>query len=122
MKRENILKAKLDCGLTVFITHWGLNHDEQINAQRTLLENLENEKCILMGDFNVAPTCELLNSIRERMRDTAELFSKPLLSYPSDKPKEKRDYIFTSYDIQTDFADIPPVTTSDHRPYIAKIH
>ena len=118
---RNILKVKLDCGLTVLVTHWGLNRDEQINAQKTVLDNIDNEKCILMGDFNVVHTCDLLDPIRERMKDTAELFDKPLLSFPSDNPREKRDYIFTSRDIKTTFADIPPITVSDHRPYIATI-
>ena len=118
---RNILKAKLDCGLTVMVTHWGLNPDEQINAQKTVLENLENEKCILMGDFNVEHTNELLEPIRERMFDTAKLFTEPLLSFPSDSPKDKRDYIFTTKDIKTIFADIPPITVSDHRPYVAEV-
>ena len=118
---RNILKAKLDCGLTIMVTHWGLNRDEQINAQKTVLDNLDDEKCILMGDFNVVHTCDLLDPIRERMRDTAELLNEPLLSFPSDKPREKRDYIFTSKDIKTTFADIPPIVVSDHRPYVATI-
>ena len=118
---RNILKAKLDCGLTVMVTHWGLNRDEQINAQETVLENLDNEKCILMGDFNVDYTSDLLEPIRERMFDTAKLFTEPLLSYPSDKPKDKRDYIFTTTDIKTISADIPPIVVSDHRPYVAEI-
>ena len=118
---RNILKVKLDCGLTVLVTHWGLNRDEQINAQKTVLDNLEKERCILMGDFNVVHTCDLLAPIREKMRDTAELFAAPLLSFPSDKPRDKRDYIFTSRDIKVTFADIPPVVVSDHRPYIAEI-
>lgn len=118
---RNILKVRLDCGLTVMITHWGLNRDEQINAQKTVLDNLDDEKCILMGDFNVVHTCDLLDPIRERLNDTAELFNKPLLSYPSDNPREKRDYIFTTRDIETVSADIPPVIVSDHRPYVAEI-
>lgn len=118
---RNILKAKLDCGLTVMVTHWGLNRDEQINAQKTVLENLDNEKCILMGDFNVDYTNDLLEPIRERMYDTAKSFAEPLLSYPSDNPKDKRDYIFTTTDIKTISADIPPIVVSDHRPYVAEI-
>ncbi len=118
---RNILKAKLSCGLTVMVTHWGLNPDEQMNAQETVLENLESEKCILMGDFNVVHTCDLLEPIRERMYDTAALFREPLLSYPSDIPTEKRDYIFTTRDIKVLSADIPPLVVSDHRPYVAEI-
>lgn len=118
---RNILKVKLDCGLTVMVTHWGLNRDEQINAQKTVLENLDSEKCILMGDFNVDYTNDLLEPIRAKMFDTAKLFSEPLLSYPSDNPIDKRDYIFTTPDIKVLSADIPPIVVSDHRPYVAKI-
>ena len=85
------------------------------------LKNLEKERCLLMGDFNVVHTCDLLEPIRERMRDTAELFAEPLLSFPSDNPREKRDYIFATRDIKVTYADIPPVSVSDHRPYIADI-
>ena len=74
-----------------------------------------------MGDFNVVHTCDLLEPIRERMYDTAQLFSEPLLSFPSDVPREKRDYIFTTRDIKAVSADIPPIVVSDHRPYVAEI-
>ena len=90
-----LIKAKLENGLTVFITHFGLNHDEHENAVKTILENLEPEKCILMGDFNVTPDSPVLAPIREKMKDTADVFSKPLLSFPADAPDIKIDYIFT---------------------------
>lgn len=116
-----LLKAKLECGLTVMVIHFGLNPDEQENAVRTVLENLEEERCVLMGDFNVTPDDPVLAPIRERMRDTAELFTEEKLSYPSDGPKIKIDYIFTSRDVKVMAADIPAVVASDHRPYTAEI-
>ena len=36
-----LLKAKLNNGVTILITHFGLNPDEQENAVKTILENLE---------------------------------------------------------------------------------
>lgn len=116
-----LLKARLENGLTVLITHFGLNPDEQKSAVKTVLENLTEEKCILMGDFNVTPENEVLKPIREKMKDAGALFENKLLSFPSDKPRIKIDYIFTSLDIEIISADIPKIIASDHLPHIAEI-
>ncbi len=120
-ERRCILKAKLEGGITVLVTHFGLSPEEQIQAVKAVEENLEDEKCILMGDFNVTPDNKVLDPIRKRMMDTAELFEKPLLSFCSDKPTVKIDYIFVSPDIIAESADIPAIVASDHRPHIAQI-
>ena len=116
-----VLKAKLENGFTILCTHFGLNHDEHINAVETVLENLESEKCILMGDFNVRPENEILLPIREKMKDTADLFTEPLVSFPSDKPNRKIDYIFVSKDVNVISADIPAIVAADHRPHVAEV-
>lgn len=116
-----LLKVKIEGGITVLVTHFGLNTDEQKNAVETVLKHLEHEKCILMGDFNVTPEDKILNPIRERMKDTADFFETELLSYPSDKPREKIDYIFVSKDLEVISADIPAIVASDHRPHTAQI-
>ncbi len=117
-----LLKAKLEGGITVIVIHFGLNLDEQINAVNTVIENLENEKCILMGDFNVTPEDDVLKPIRERMKDAADFFEKPLLSFPSDNPDRKIDYIFVSPDVEVITADIPEIIASDHRPHTATVN
>ena len=116
-----VLKAKLTGDITVLITHMGLNPDEQENAVKTIIENLATERCILMGDFNMTPDNPILNPIRSRMVDAAEYFDKPKLSFPSDKPDRKIDYIFVSPDIEVIKADIPAIIAADHRPHIATI-
>ena len=116
-----VLKVKLEQGITVLVTHFGLNDDEQINAVKTVVANLEKEKCILMGDFNLRPDSPILLPIRERMKDTASVFSDELLSFPSDNPREKIDYIFVSPDIEIISADIPAIVASDHRPHTAEL-
>ncbi len=116
-----ILKAKLEGGITVLVTHMGLNPDEQINAVKTVLANTAVEKCILMGDFNMHPDNKLLSPIYGQMTDTATKFTCEKLSWPSDKPNFKIDYIFVSKDISVFSADIPAVIASDHRPHIADI-
>lgn len=117
-----ILKAKLEGDITVLVSHFGLNDDEAENAVKTVVENLAEEKCILMGDFNLTPDDKILKPIFERMKDTAELFTEPQLSFPSDKPDQKIDYIFVSRDVEVISAEIPPVVASDHRPHTATVN
>ena len=116
-----ILKVKLQGDITVLVTHIGLNPDEQENAVKAILENITDKRCILMGDFNMQPDNPLLIPIRKRMVDTARYFDTPKLSFPSDKPKMKIDYIFTSPDVKVINADIPAIVASDHRPHTATI-
>ena len=116
-----VLKAKLAGGITVLACHFGLNPDEQENAVATICQHLVDEKCILMGDFNVLPEDPVLDPIQARMKDTADLFGHPLLSFPSDAPDRKIDYIFVSKDVEVLTADIPAIVASDHRPHTAEI-
>ena len=116
-----LLKARLECGITVLVIHFGLNPDEQKNAVDTVLEHLEEERCVLMGDFNVTPDNDILAPIRARMKDTADAFGGQRLSFPSDEPTMKIDYIFVSPDIEVREADIPAIVASDHRPHTAEI-
>lgn len=117
-----LLKAKIEHGITVLVIHFGLNTDEQKNAVKTVLDNIENEKCILMGDFNAVPEDDVLKPIRDRMKDTADWFDTPLFSFPSDKPNRKIDYIFVSPDVEVISADIPAIVASDHRPHVATVN
>lgn len=116
-----LLKAELENGLTVLVTHFGLNPDEQQNAVETVLQHLKAERCVLMGDFNVLPDDPVLAPIRAQMKDTAEAFDMPKLSWPSDAPSEKIDYIFVSPDMDVISADIPEIVASDHRPHTAEV-
>ena len=75
-----------------------------------------------MGDFNLMPDSPLLDPIRARMKDTADVFTSPKLSFPSDNPYRKIDYIFVSHDIKIVSADIPAIVASDHRPHIAEVY
>ena len=116
-----ILKARLSCGLTVLVTHFGLTPLEQSLAVETILANLSAKNCVLMGDFNVTPDDVVLAPIRAHMKDTADRFASPLLSFPSDDPRIKIDYIFVSPDMEVVAADIPAIIASDHRPHTATI-
>ena len=116
-----LLKAELEGGATVLITHFGLNPDEQENAVVTILDNLSDKKCVLMGDFNVRPENPVLAPIRAKMHDTAEDFEGERFSFPSDAPDRKIDYVFVSRDVKVLDADIPVIVVSDHRPYTVTV-
>ena len=98
-------------------THFGLNPDEAENAVRTVTANLRSERQILMGDLNLQPDDPLLQPIRDRLKDTAPLLGDTYLTFPSDAPDRKLDYVFLSADLTAVSADIPPLVLSDHRPY-----
>ena len=115
------MRVELEGGLTVLVSHFGLQPDEEENAVKTVIDNICENKCILMGDFNVTPDDPVLNPIRAKMKDTADFFDEPKLSFPSDEPDRKIDYIFVSKDINVVSADIPPTVVSDHRPHTATI-
>ena len=116
-----LLKLRYQGGLTVMVTHFGLNDDEQKNAVATVIENLEPNKCVLMGDFNLTPDSEILKPLREKMVDTADLCTAECLTFPSDKPYEKIDYIFVTPDIKVLSAEAASIVASDHRPFVAEL-
>lgn len=117
-----LLKLRLeDPDVTFLITHFGLNTDEQINAVSTVLSQLGDENFVLMGDLNVRPDNPVLDPIRARMKDTAEASDDALLSFPSDAPDRKIDYIFTSKNIRVLSVEVPDKVLSDHLPITAEI-
>lgn len=118
-----LLQADIDLPdpLQVNVIHFGLTDVEKQNAMDTVVSHVRATGSVLLGDFNITPDHPLLQKLNGRMLDTARLFEKPLLSFPSDKPDRKIDYLFTSPDLRTLSADIPPVVASDHRPYIALV-
>lgn len=116
-----VLVAKIN-GYTVLVSHFGLNPDEAENAVKTVVGELKNENCVLMGDFNMEPNNPILTPIFERMTDCATAFiDKDVKSFPSDNPTIKIDYIFVSRDVKVKSASIPVIVASDHRPHVAEI-
>jgi len=118
-----LLKATVAVGggLSVLVSHFGLNPDEQKSAVDTVVGHIPNTRCVFMGDLNVTPDNAVLRPIQQRLYDTAKVFSAPKLSFPSDSPTMKIDYIFVSNDLRVSAADIPAIVSSDHRPHIATV-
>lgn len=118
---RSLIKATLAGGITVLVTHFGLNTDEQESAVKTILENMEPEKCILMGDFNAEPEDPVLQPIFARFQDAAVMVSGCALTFPSTGPVKKIDYIFVTPDVEILHAEVPQMVASDHFPHTAEI-
>lgn len=119
-----LLKAVVDINgeeLSVYVTHFGLNPDEAENSVKEILSEPIPEKLVLMGDFNHTPDSDIIKPLKEHLSDAADLFDEEKLTYPSDVPIKKIDYIFTSKNIKILSADIPVIIASDHRPHTAVI-
>ncbi len=116
-----VLVCDLENGLRVIVTHFGLNPDEQENAVKEVLKHVRDEKCVVMGDFNLEPSSPILAPLFERLNDTSTGFCENTSTFPSDAPTIKIDYILASRDIKVNFAGIPSIVSSDHRPHIADI-
>jgi endonuclease/exonuclease/phosphatase family metal-dependent hydrolase len=121
-----LLKSEIFCGsgkITVFVCHMGLNVQERLRAVETVCRELDRTegKKILMGDFNMSPDNELLVPIFERLSDTAEKICGNGLTYPSDRPEVKIDYVFVSKDFNILSANIPERYISDHRVHTAQV-
>ena len=117
-----IFSAEFD-EFCVLGAHYGLACDEQRNAVKTTSELIDSRKkpLIFCGDLNMTPDNERLKPIYERLTDTAVKFPAPRLSFPSDNPTIKIDFIFVSNEFKILSADILPVISSDHRPHYAEL-
>lgn len=115
-----VLRVKLEePDITVLITHFGLNPDEHQNAVSTVLSLIKDERTVLMGDLNVRPDSEIIATLKSRLTDSACISEASLLTFPSDAPDRKIDYIFTGASIRAVSTQVPGLILSDHRPLTA---
>ena len=120
------LFCRLDLGDREMITltsHYGLSDGEIRNAvQETLrLAGKAQLPLVFMGDLNAQPDSPLLAPLFGVFTDTSAEMKEPALTFPSDQPSEKIDYIFHNGSFTTLKAWIPETTDSDHRPFCVSL-
>ena len=110
-------------GLRVIVTHFGLAYREREKALELLVPifKTNREKLVFMGDLNITPTDPQLIRISDFLKDTALISNTENLTFPSDIPDKKIDYIFVSEDIKILSVKVPKTLASDHLPYIADV-
>ncbi len=109
--------------LAVFAIHFGLQPEEAVLCAETVCKTYNREiPTVLMGDFNLEPHDKLLDPIRNILVDTDVYYKgESNLTFPSDKPEIKIDYIFVSSDIKVNEVTIPETVAADHRVIVADI-
>ncbi len=111
----------VDDGFAVYQTHFGLKKHELKSAAEFVYDLFikEDLPAVLMGDFNMAPSHP---SMKKFMTST-EIFcaESTTLTFPSDEPEIKIDYIFANSKVQILDAQVLPLVVSDHRPMVAEI-
>lgn len=108
--------------VAVYASHFGLSKIEQEHAVSTAETTLRDERipAVLMGDFNVTPDDPVLAPLNALLNGTDELL-KGEFSFPSDKPRIKIDYIYTTKNVTPVRAEIVNVIASDHCPIWADL-
>lgn len=120
------LFGRLDLGgreMIALTSHYGLSDREIRSAvQETLrLAGETDLPLIFMGDLNAQPDSPLLVPLFGIFNDTAAGMESAALTYPSDRPSSKIDYIFHKGGFTTLRAWVPETTDSDHRPFCARL-
>lgn len=122
--KRGFLWARIDIGggeeLLIIATH--LHHIEHDSAIRQLqmpeLVKFWNQRprTILLGDLNATPDTPEIAILRQAgLRDAFAIAGTgPGFTWPSDKPKERIDYIWVSADLAVRHLMIPRSTASDH--------
>ena len=117
-EKRSILKANINkLNLNIYITHLGLNEDEQKLGINTILNSININNSILMGDFNIENNNVLIKSFNKNMKSILN----NSFTFPSLKPTKKLDYIFVSKNIKIIHSYIPNFIISDHLPIISTI-
>lgn len=109
--------------VTVAVCHFGLSREEQEIAADTVIKELSvvNMPLVFMGDLNLTPDSDIIAKLREVFFDTALLSEDELLTFSSDAPYMKIDYIFTNSHCKPLSARVPTLVCSDHLPVSAEI-
>lgn len=111
-----IIKAEIS-DYTIIVTHMGLNRDERENAVKEILKTAPEKRCIITGDFNCTPDAPELQPLLKKFVCT----DKNTLTFPSDNPRIKIDYILTSPDITVKSFDTSEKPVSDHLAHFIEI-
>lgn len=119
---RSVLRCELSSGLQVYQSHFGLSTPEfecAVETAHTLLKN-ETKPAVLMGDFNMTPDNEILKPLTDSF-ESADKYLDSALTFPSDAPRIKIDYIFANDKVKILSARVPEIVASDHRPIVAEI-
>jgi len=109
--------------LTVFCTHWGLQAEERLQQAEALAQiiNAAPHPIVVCGDLNEPaeePAVQRLLALTGLLDADA---AQNRVTFVSDNPTTRIDYIFHSPDLATTNVEIVPSQASDHLPLLADL-
>jgi endonuclease/exonuclease/phosphatase family metal-dependent hydrolase len=106
----------------VFNTHLDYRADPRVRRQQVTemlaFMGSASTPTLVLGDLNANPDAPELQPLLERLRDTWQNAADPGLTFPSDKPTKRIDYVLTSDHFRLRSASVPITEASDHRPVV----
>jgi len=108
---------------THFTAYAGYGVDRTGQAGDLLTFWKERPRTIIVGDVNAGPNEEPLRRLLSgKLADVSTKHGLgTAFTYSSAQPYERRDYIFSSPDVESLAASIPKTTASDHLPFEARV-
>ena len=108
--------------ITVTSCHFGLREIEKNRAVETVLRETEKitSPLLFMGDLNLTPEKPQIRRLAEHLQDTAAAGSGEMLTFPSENPNRKIDYIFAK-NCKILSAEVIPLVAADHLPVRAEL-
>ena len=127
-RAPGLLEATIDVRGTpvrVFNTHLDYRADPRVRQQQVaeMLGYIDGTRAptLVLGDMNAAPDAAEIQPLLERLADSWPSFGGPGLTYPSDTPRERIDYVLVSPHFRVRSAAVPVTLASDHRPVVVDL-
>ena len=122
------LEARIDVHGTrvrVFDTHTDYRKDPSVRRTQVgeMLAVIGNSSMptLLFGDLNAPPDAAELQPLLARLHDAWPDSAGSGLTYPSDHPVKRIDYVLTSSTFRVRSARVPVTEASDHRPVVVDV-
>ncbi len=126
MEGRGLLSVRLEVErnpLTVMCTHWSLDSGDRLLAAGLVgdLCASKKEPVILAGDFNAFPDSVEIEKLRDRSGLIDSDAVQNRLTYPSDLPTARIDYIWHSSATSVMSIAVVETLASDHKPVAAEL-
>lgn len=109
----------------VFDTHTDYRQDPAVRVRQVAdmlaIVGETSEPTLLFGDLNAPPNAAELQPLLRRLRDSWTSPDQPGLTYPSNAPVKRIDYVLTSEHFRVRSIWVPVTEASDHRPVVADL-
>ena len=122
------LEATIDVGGTrvrVFDTHLDYRADPRVRERQVadMLSYIGESPgpTLLFGDLNATPEKTELEPLLARLHDAWPSSADAGLTWPSDRPRERIDFVLVSSQFRVRSASVPVTLASDHRPVLVDL-